>query len=246
MIYPEWTIGNIIIHVFLAATALFVGPMEYYGQALMAYSKFRPVKGIPSRVGMFLLYFVPLLAAIFASLPYIQQPSLIQLIVFAAVTIHCAKRVLEVLFLHRYSGVMGIFTTVMITCFYSFIAYLVGYLNRTPLQTMDTWFYLGIILYLASIIGNFYHHKLLADLRKNSVEYFIPTGGLFNLVVCPHYLFEIVLWLGIFLLSRHAGALLILAFVIAYLTARSLRTLKWYREKFTKFPARKAIIPFII
>lgn len=95
--------------------------------------------------------------------------------------------------------------------------------------------------------GNFYHHKLLADLRKNSLDYFIPKGGLFDYVVCPHYLFEILTWLGIALLSRHLAAWMTLLFIIFYLSARALRALRWYHSKFTGFPKdRKAILPFVL
>jgi very-long-chain enoyl-CoA reductase len=168
-------------------------------------------------------------------------------VVFAAVAIHFSKRVLESLFLHKYSGPIGLFTTLIIAGFYSLAAYLIGYLNRQPLQAADIWFYIGMALFITGILGNFIHHKILADLRKNTLDYIIPSGALFNFVICPHYLFEIVAWLGIFLVSRHLASLLILIFIIGYLTARSIRTLKWYKEKFTDFPAaRKAILPFIL
>ncbi|MBA0725564.1 hypothetical protein Golax_022143 [Gossypium laxum] len=50
--------------------------------------------------------------------------------------------------------------------------------------------YLGVVLFLIGISGNFYHHYLLSKLRtKGDKEYKIPKGGLFELVICPHYLF---------------------------------------------------------
>lgn len=247
MILPTWTTGNTILYGFLALVAISVGPLEYFGQAMMAYSKFRPSSGISTRTGMVILYSTPLAALVISALPYLSSPTTVQLLVFASVFIHFAKRVLESLFLHKYSGPVGVFTTLMIASFYSFAAFLIGYLNRTPLQEMDAWFYFGIVLFVIGIIGNFNQHKALADLRKDSLEYKIPRGGLFEYVVCPHYLFEIITWLGIFLLSRHLGTLFVLAFIIAYLSARSIRTLAWYREKFKEFPAnRKGIIPFFL
>ncbi|MBK9210922.1 MAG: DUF1295 domain-containing protein [Anaerolineales bacterium] len=114
-------------------------------------------------------------------------------------------------------------------------------------MSVDIWFYIGVVLFITGILGNFLHHKTLADLRKNTLDYIIPSGGLFDLVICPHYLFEIITWLGIFMISRHLASLLILIFIVGYLTARSIRTLKWYREKFTGFPPqRKALIPYIL
>ena len=160
--------------------AISVGPLEYFGQAMMAYSKFRPASGISTRTGMVILYSAPLIALVISALPYLSNPTNIQLLVFASVFIHFAKRVLESLFLHKYSGPVGIFTTLMIASFYSFAAFLIGYLNRTPLQTMDAWSYLGIVLFVIGIIGNFNQHKVLADLRKDSMEYKITSGGLFE------------------------------------------------------------------
>ncbi len=247
MIIPAWTTGNLILYGFLAMVAISVGPLEYFGQAMMAYSKFRPSSGISTRTGMVILYAAPLVALVISALPYLSNPTAIQLLVFASVFIHFAKRVLESLFLHKYSGPISIFTTLMIASFYSFAAFLIGYLNRTPLQTMDVWFYLSIALFIIGIVGNFNQHKALADLRKDSLEYKIPRGGLFEYVVCPHYLFEIIAWTGIFLLSRHLGTFLVLAFIIAYLSTRSIRTLIWYREKFKDFPMdKKGIFPFVL
>lgn len=247
MIFPQWTTNTMILYAFLGSVVLVIGPLECYGHSMMAYSKFRPASGIPARVGMFILYFIPLLALILSALPYLAGATFIQWAVLAGVFVHFAKRTLEALFLHKYSGPIGLFTTLLITVFYSFAAFWIGTLNRLPLSSADAWFYFGIILFIIGILGNFIHHKILADLRTGTNEYTIPKGGLFDLVACPHYLFEIIIWLGITLLSRHLGTFLIFGFIIAYLTARSLRTLKWYREKFSNFPAgRKAILPFIL
>lgn len=247
MIFPEWTTTNQILYAALAVLAIGVGPAEYYGQSMMFYSKFRSASGIPSRVSMVILYSAPIVALFASARGYLPNASLIQWAVFGAVFIHFTKRVLESLFLHKYSSHAGLFTTILIASFYSTAAYLIGWMNRNPISAMDAWFALGIALFAAGMAGNFYHHKLLADLRKGSFDYFIPEGGLFEFAVCPHYLFEILTWLGIALLSRHLAAWLILLFIAAYLTARSLRTLKWYHDKFPDFPKdRKAILPFIL
>ncbi|MBK9210923.1 MAG: hypothetical protein IPL71_22645 [Anaerolineales bacterium] len=91
IILPAWTTGNIILYGYLALMALAVGPLEYFGQAMMAYSKFRPAQGLHPRLGMFILYFLPLVAVTISALPYLLiHPSF--RIVFAAVFIHFAKR----------------------------------------------------------------------------------------------------------------------------------------------------------
>lgn len=247
MLIPEWTTPNLILYISLASMAFGVGPIEYFGQTMMQYSKFNSSGRIPTRVGMFILYFFPILALSFSAREYIFTAAPIQWIVFAAIFLHFFKRVLESLFLHRYSGAIHPLTMVLITSFYSTTAFLIGWLNQTPIPHADAGLWAGMGVYLAGMIGNFYHHKLLADLRKNSLEYHIPRGGLFEFVICPHYLFEIFIWLGIALLSRHLAALLILLFVVSYLTARSIRTLNWYHKNFKDFPKdRKAILPFVL
>ncbi|MFS8005095.1 putative 3-oxo-5-alpha-steroid 4-dehydrogenase (NADP(+)) [Helianthus anomalus] len=71
-----------------------------------------------------------------------------------------------------------------------------------PDPSIDTK-YIGLILFILGISGNFYHHNLLSKLRNNNEkEYKIPRGGLFDLVICPHYLFEIIIFIGISFISR--------------------------------------------
>lgn len=55
--------------------------------------------------------------------------------------------------------------------------------------------WLGVVLFLIGISGNFDHHYLISKLKDDESrdrKYRIPRRGLFNLVICPHYLFEIL------------------------------------------------------
>lgn len=247
MIFPEWTTFNIVFYGFFLILVLGIGPVEYFGMSMMNYSKFRKGTGLPGWVGMAFLYFVPIVVLTIAGWSYLLNATFVQWAVYLAVVLHFMKRVLESLFLHRYSGPIDWSTTVLIACVYSLASGMLGFVNREPLPAPDLWFSVGVFLFVVGVAGNFYHHKLLADLRKNSLEYFIPKGGLFEYVVCPHYLFEILIWLGIALLSRHLVAFIILFFIVFYLSARALRVLKWYHEKFKDFPKdRKAILPFVL
>lgn len=248
MVFPQWTLGNIILYGYLAFLTLAIIPMELRGMAMMEYSKFRSSKGISSRAGMLLIYGLPLLALFAGASSYLAKPALYQMIVFAALFGHFVKRTLEVLFLHKYSGPMNPYTAILIAFFYSLTAFLPVYLNRQPLMhEMDTLAYIGLGIFGVSEGLNFLHHKMLSDLRRDTMAYSIPRGGLFEWVACPHFLFEIMAWLGLFLLFRHLAMFLFFAFMAAYLTGRSLRTLRWYREKFADFPPdRKAIFPFVL
>lgn len=107
--------------------------------------------------------------------------------------------------------------------------------------------YPGILLFLIGIGGNFYHHYLLSKLRgKGDKEYKIPKGGLFDLVICPHYLFEIIEFLGISFISQTLYAFSFTLGTIFYLMGRSYATRKWYLSKFENFPEDvKALIPYL-
>lgn len=88
MISPEWSIPNILLYLALTLLAVGMGAGEWAGSTLLKYSKFRPEKGIDARLGMFALYFLPILAALGFSLPYLAAPTLVQTIVLAAILGH--------------------------------------------------------------------------------------------------------------------------------------------------------------
>ena len=112
--------------------------------------------------------------------------------------------------------------------------------------------YIGVLLFLIGISGNFYHHYLLAQLRDHeksgvSKEYKIPEGGLFNLVICPHYLFEIIVFLGLSFISQTFHSFSVAIGTMLYLVGRSFATWHWYLSKFEDFPQGvKALIPYVL
>lgn len=192
-------------------------------------------------------YGLPLVALIAGAEPYLPDPNAYQTLVLACLTVHFVKRLLESWFLHKYSGPMSPFAAAGISCFYSLTTFLPAWINRQLISEIDVPALMGLVVFLAGESLNFIHHKIIADLRLNTMEYMIPRGGLFDLVVCPHYLFEIVSWIGLCLIFRHASLFLLFSLMVMYLLLRSLQTLKWYRERFPDFPAdRRAILPFVL
>lgn len=108
--------------------------------------------------------------------------------------------------------------------------------------------YIGIPIFLIGIGGNFYHHYLLSKLRSEGEEkqYKIPQGGLFSLVICPHYLFEILGFWGIACISQTLYSIAFTLGTTFYLMGRSYATRRWYQSKFEDFPKDiNALIPFI-
>ncbi|XP_022890931.1 steroid 5-alpha-reductase DET2-like [Olea europaea var. sylvestris] len=107
--------------------------------------------------------------------------------------------------------------------------------------------YVGSLLFLVGISGNFYHHYLLSKLRtKGDKSYKIPQGGLFSLVICPHYLFEIIGFLGISCISQTLYPFCFTLGTALYLMGRSCATRQWYQSKFEDFPTHvKVLIPYV-
>ncbi|GJN24575.1 hypothetical protein PR202_gb12324 [Eleusine coracana subsp. coracana] len=241
------------------------GLAELRGQH-MAYSKFWHVMAgggggggalLPSRVGMLVAY-APALVAAAASfaMPDVVDGARAQ-ILSAALAVHFLKRVLEVLFVHRYSGNMPLATAATIS-----ISYLLGTVNLIyalhlsrdlPAPAIDL-LYPGVIVFTIGVAGNLYHHYLLSRLRASGTGggsdnkgYKIPTGGLFELVTCPHYLFEIIGFFGFTMISQTVYALAYASGTAMYLAGRSCATRRWYESKFEDFPAKiKALVPFIL
>lgn len=237
-------------------STVYLGLAEMIGNHLQ-YSKFtssnsdKKPQGIKvsSRTGMLILYTPALLAGL-VSFFIFPDGDLRFLLLKFAVTFHFFKRDLEVLFVHKYSGGMILGSIIIISIFYFSAAaglVVVHYLTLGLPKPSINLKYIGLILFTLGILGNFYHHNLLAKLRKpNEKGYKIPQGGLFDFVICPHYLFEIFIFVGISFISQTPFSFACTFGVSLYLIARSYETRKWYINKFEDFPKNiKCLIPYI-
>ncbi|HMV41519.1 MAG TPA: DUF1295 domain-containing protein [Leptospiraceae bacterium] len=220
----------------------------------LSYSKFNESGNLDSKKGMLFIYFLPLLTYIYFYWHSNFTPTFYHQMVLIAVSIHFAKRCLESLFLHRYSGKISIVTTFFIAWAYSSIAYTIHESVNlfTKIEKVDSEMsvsiWIGFLIFLLGQSSNLYHHILLTKLRASgSKEYKIPEGGLFKYVNCPHYLSEIIGWIGIAIMSRYLIVFGLTYIMSAYLVARSINTTKWYQEKIPNYPReRKSILPFVL
>jgi 3-oxo-5-alpha-steroid 4-dehydrogenase 1 len=82
--------------------------------------------------------------------------------------------------------------------------------------------------------------------RKDARKHFIPRGGMFELVTCPHYLGECLEWAGFAIATRTVAGWAFAFWTFANLLPRAVAYRKWYRDKFgAAFPKRRrAMIPF--
>ncbi|XP_054787883.1 uncharacterized protein LOC129293800 [Prosopis cineraria] len=204
---------------------------------------------LSGKSGMLLLY-SPAFIAGAASFFVFPNESLRTTLLQASLTLHFFKRILEVLFVHKYSGRMILDSVIPICLSYFLFTTTLLYAQQLTLGVPEPPIdlkYLGIALFLIGITGNFYHHYILSKLRENDQkEYKIPKGGLFGLVICPHYLFELIGLYGICLISQTLHAFCFTVGTTFYLIGRSYVTRRWYLSKFEDFPQHvKALIPFV-
>mmetsp|Transcript_25190 Transcript_25190/g.44920 ORF Transcript_25190/g.44920 Transcript_25190/m.44920 type:complete len:305 (+) Transcript_25190:124-1038(+) len=122
---------------------------------------------------------------------------------------------------------------------------------------------MGVLLYTFASYKQSEAHRVLANIRLRStdparlgseqhllLEYGIPQGGWFNLVSCPHYLAEILLYFGLLLVHGGRGphVWLLLAWVISNLSIAAKANHAWYHSHFGRaYPAtRWAMLPGIL
>lgn len=120
------------------------------------------------------------------------------------------------------------------------------------LLKLGWWQWTGALVFMWGWIHQLRCHKILGSLRtgnqEETNEYAIPYGDWFEIVSCPHYLAEIVIYAGI-LIATEASDLtvwLLFGYVVANLTFAATEMHKWYLHKFDSYPrSRWSIIPFV-
>lgn len=176
-------------------------------------------------------------------------------------TFHYAKRILETIFVHRFSHATMPMLNLFKNCGYywgftAFVSYFVNHPKYTPASFGSFQIYLGLALFLFSELGNLSIHLLLRDLRPaGSTERRIPypnasnpLTNLFQLVSCPNYTYEMGSWIGFSLLTQTLTAILFTIAGALQMTVWAQQKHRAYKKEFAdKYPKqRKAIIPFVI
>ncbi|CAI4039709.1 hypothetical protein SMKI_09G1170 [Saccharomyces mikatae IFO 1815] len=99
----------------------------------------------------------------------------------------------------------------------------------------------AFIIFCIASWDQYKNHCILAKL----IKYSLPSGRLFSLVCCPHYLDEIIIYST--LLPYEQEFYLTLVWVIASLSISALETQNYYKHKFKdNHVAHYAIIPLIL
>ncbi|KAK7730234.1 Very-long-chain enoyl-CoA reductase [Botryosphaeria dothidea] len=143
----------------------------------------------------------------------LPEPTSLQKLSLAMVTIHFLKRELETLFVHRFSNAtMPAFNIFKNSGHY----WLLSGLNlavfaygssKTEIDSNPLAVYAAIALFAIGELGNLNTHLVLRSLRPadNPQARGIPKGLGFNWVTCPNYLFEVISWVGVWIVNSLIG-----------------------------------------
>lgn len=172
-------------------------------------------------------------------------------------TVHYAKRLLETLFVHRFSHATMPLRNLFKNCSYywlftMYVAYHVNHPLYTPPSHVQ--FLVGLGTFVACELGNFFIHLALRDLRPPGTtvrKIPVATGNLFtilfNYVSCPNYTYEIGSWIGFTIMTSCLPAGLFALAGAYQMTVWALGKHRAYKKEFSQYPkSRKAIFPFLI
>lgn len=116
-------------------------------------------------------------------------------------------------------------------------------------QHCDQWL-LGAVI--ACGTKRWYLFRLLVVLTVQlhpdvtGLGYWIPRGGMYELISCPNYLGETIEWIGYAITTGSLVGTAFAFYTFANLAPRAHQHHQWYQETFPDYPVnRKAYIPFI-
>ncbi|KAL2862869.1 trans-2-enoyl-CoA reductase (NADPH) TSC13 [Aspergillus lucknowensis] len=204
------------------------------------------------------LVLFPLRPYLYYHFDSIPGPTDLQLIVCGLLTVHFLKREYETVFVHRFSNAtMPARNIVKNSGHYWLLAGCnIAYWVFRPdsaaavQQPNPALLYTGLTLFVFGEIANFNSHVVLRDLRRpGTTERGIPSGFGFSAVTCPNYFFEIVSWVGVYLVSGLSWSVLFFIVVAsAQMALWAQKKERRYRKEFGDKYKRKrfVILPGLI
>ena len=190
--------------------------------------------------------------------------------------LHIIRRVYECLYVHQWrsTSVMHLSIYVLGLLYYALLPFIFCRFDCGGPQTSYSYLLIKVsglfsrLIQMSIQIASFAlclyaqhqharHHLILANLRRDdpsdkssspsSSTYRLPEGGWFQWVACPHYLAEILFYVGLAgLLQDGARGMVIVAWVVISLTLNAWQSQRWYEQKIPGYAKlnRKAIFPY--
>jgi len=180
------------------------------------------------------------------------------LLVLTLLTIQVWRRLYECIFVNKPTKAT-INLTHYIVGYAHYFCTATGYLceapdfspSRLPSTTPSLMTLLPLVLvFCLAWYTQFSAHKTFAHLKTvNPVKHSVPSGGLFELVSCPHYLAEVLLYTVFMLIlgTSHSTGVLVWAWVTINQVIAATMSHHWYKTHFKDYPKeRKAIFPYLL
>ncbi|XP_064477395.1 probable very-long-chain enoyl-CoA reductase art-1 [Ornithodoros turicata] len=174
-------------------------------------------------------------------------------------TVHYVKRLLETLFVHRFShGTMPIMNLFKNCSYYWLFGLYIGYYVNHPLYTPPAFgklqIYGALAAFLFAELGNLSIHVALRNLRPpGTKERRIPKPTanpftwLFSHVSCPNYTYEVLAWASFSTMTQCLPAALFTMAGFYQMAVWALGKHRNYKKEFPGYPKnRKAIVPFFL
>ncbi|XP_062415348.1 very-long-chain enoyl-CoA reductase isoform X2 [Pungitius pungitius] len=190
---------------------------------------------------------------------FTSSPHPVVRVAFACHSLHYMKRLIETIFVHRFShGTMPLRTIVRNCVYYwGFSAWLAFCINH-PLYTPPSYGELqvnyALVIFVMCELGNFSIHLTLNNLRgdgSRSRRFPEPTKNpftwLFIFVSCPNYTYELGAWVGFSIMTQclPVAFYTLLGFIQMTIWAKGKH--RAYSREFKDYPTlRMAIIPLIL
>ncbi|XP_068134676.1 polyprenol reductase [Hyperolius riggenbachi] len=117
------------------------------------------------------------------------------------------------------------------------------------------WYHvMGMLVFCWASVHQHRCLVILASLRKNksgkvvSLTHAVPRGDWFEMVSCPHYFAELLIYISVAMMFgfAHTTWWLVVLFVLFNQSGAAVLCHEFYHEKFEDYPAhRKALIPYL-
>uniref|UniRef100_A0A0K0EKQ2 Polyprenal reductase n=1 Tax=Strongyloides stercoralis TaxID=6248 RepID=A0A0K0EKQ2_STRER len=178
------------------------------------------------------------------------------LLLFICLSIHIGRRLYETLFISVYSlSKIHILHFIMGILHYIFLPLTV--LASSSLNISKDFNFLQILFTILFMILNYLQNgiaKDFASLRKdkdnkiNNLSHKVCLNGIHKYVCCPHFFYEVLIYLCLYGIGGSQNLLYFFLFVLANQMIAAKTNQIWYKEKFKdniEVVNRKALFPFI-
>jgi len=191
------------------------------------------------------------------SVTIVPPASDLQKLSLACICLNFVKRELETLFVHRFSiATMPAYIIIKNSAHYWLLAGLnIAYFTYSPTSPTqknsitDPLSLIGLGLFVIGELANIQTHLTLRNLRsEGTTERGIPKGLGFNIVTCPNYMFEIMAWLGIWMINRSWSTLVFIVVAVIQMIIWAKKKERKYRKEFgDKYKKKRfTMIPGIV